>query len=104
VKSIIAFRYPILPILISAVIISSCAGFKEAYEDRVCWDGVSSVVPLQCDEVFINFRCPEDLTSLSSQLITTNRKIVIKQVVGYSAPKVGELFSHDGSIPIFVKK
>ena len=90
-------------IVVSAIFISSCAGFNEAYDDRVCWDGVSGGVPIQCSEVFINFQCPEDLASVNSKLIARNKKIVIRHVAGYSAPKVGELFSQKGSIPIFVK-
>jgi len=88
-------------LLVSAIFIFSCVGFKEAYENRVCWDG-NSAVPVQCDEVFINLKCPDNLKSLSGPVMPANKKIVIKPVGGFSAPKVGELFSHHGSIPIFV--
>ena len=98
-KLILIFRLPVLAI---AFFISSCASFNEAYKDRVCWDGIS-VVPLQCNQAFMQFRCPEDLKALSGPSITTSKKVVIRSVAGYSAPKVGELFSHQGSIPIFVE-
>ena len=98
-KVILIFRLPVLAI---AFFISSCAGFNEAYEDRVCWTGTSAI-PLQCNQAFMHFRCPVDLESLSGHPITTSKKVAIKPVAGYSAPKVGELFSHQGSIPIFVK-
>ena len=98
-KEVLIFRLPVLAI---AFFISSCAGFNEAYEDRVCWDGISAI-PLQCNQAFMHFRCPEDLESLSGPSITASKKVVIKPVAGYSAPKVGELFSHHGSIPIFIK-
>lgn len=102
-KFVTGFHLTHFFIVLPALFISSCAGFNEAYDDRVCWGGVSGGVPIQCSEVFINFQCPENLASVNNKLIVKNKKIVIRPVVGYSAPKVGELFSHDGSIPIFVK-
>lgn len=94
--------YQGLALLLVGLVVSSCSAFSEAYHDRVCWEQ-GSIVPLQCGEAFMPLSCPEDIVTANNQRIAIHRKLALKQVEGYSSPKVGELFSQQGSIPIFIE-
>lgn len=81
---------------------TSCAGFKEAYNDRICFDATSNM-PIQCKQVFVDFKCNETITLPASALPKLSKTISTKLARNYVSPKVGELFSQHGNIPIFVK-
>lgn len=101
-KNPVALYLKYLVIVSIALTSYSCASFNEAYSDRICWNA-NTAIPIQCDQVFMPFRCPGDLKFRRNELTTTKNNIKIMTTDGHLSPKVGELFSHHGSIPIFVE-
>ena len=86
-------------LIISTLMMTSCAGYNEAYDDRVCYSP-NSKVPLQCNEVFVEFKCERTIPVLVSS--EKKGKISIRLKRDFESPKAGELFSQYGGIPIFV--
>lgn len=95
-----------LLLLVLCGMISSCAVYKETYEnpDRRCWEKepLSFGGEISC-EAFIDFRCPNELPFSKKSLAGRPGRIYLKLVEGPSSPKVGDLYAHVQPFPIFVK-
>ncbi len=77
----------------------SCSMWKETYEnpDRICWQE-NVFGKIKC-EAFIDFQCPEYLTSIMPAQGKNAKRIYVELVDGPQSPRVGYLLA----FPIFVK-
>lgn len=86
--------------------LTGCAGLKEAYDSRVCWQGSWLLIwPDQCDHATVEFRCNREIV-VERAAAGADPAIVVRTARAGHPPEVGELFSQycpPHCIPIYVE-
>lgn len=95
-------RRLVLSLIACAFFMVACAGFQQAYDERIQWVP-GEMLPVQKTELFMSLQSPPDLPFTDLPLIPTPKIIAVRPMTGLASPKIGELFSHYGSIPIYNK-
>ncbi len=88
--------WAILPLILFS---AGCTGFKQAYDERVCW---KNGLPMECNSHEITLSCSETPSFSQMSKSKSLTKVFVELVDGPANPKVGYLFSQGGDRPIFL--
>ena len=94
-----ALIWQILPLM---MFFPGCTGFKQAYEERICW---KNGLPGECTAHYITLLCQEiPYLKQPSKSALPLKKVFVESVDGPANPQVGYLFSQNqiDDPPIFL--
>ena len=94
-------RRSVRSVLLCSILTSpGCAGFKQAYHERVCWDGST---PIECPSHSITLSCNQPLSIEPPTSPIPEVRLQVRLGNEVARPRVGALFSQHGDKPIFLQ-